>query len=81
MGMQRGKLAIKSVSFIPPSRCTKEPYAESCVNRLLEGPLGPRHTTTWALLPRQVVGAGGGEKLNPEGRSPGTEGGEGRVKK
>lgn len=78
--MWTGKLAITPVSFIPPSRHTQGPHAESRLDGLLEGSLGPRHTTTWALLSRQTVGLGGRDKLNLEAESPSNKG-EWRVRK
>lgn len=69
--MQRGKLEIQSVAFIPPSRHIQELYAKSCLNKLLEGSLGPRHTTNWALLSRQMAGRGGQQReAKPGGRGP-----------
>lgn len=40
------------------------------LSKLLEGSLGRRHTTNWALLSRQQVGVGSREKLNPEAEAP-----------
>lgn len=55
--MQRGKLEIEPLSFIPPRRYTQEPYVDSYLNGLMmEGSWGPRHTTTWAPLSRWRVG-------------------------
>lgn len=71
--IQTGQLESKFVSFIPPSRHIQEPDAESCLNRLPEGSLGPRHTTNWARLSRRVVWAGSRENKNLEAEPPSTD--------
>lgn len=66
MKQHREKPEIKSVSFIPPSGHIHKPHAVSCLNRLLDGFLGLRNMTTWALLSRQMAGVGSREGLNTE---------------